>query len=105
MDVVPWLKELDPQRLWMNTVDAKARGIKDGDKVIVFNDRGKVAIPAWVTERIMPGVVCIYEGGWYNPDDNGIDHGGCANVLTRDEYSAGGASTMNTALVQVKKEA
>ena len=105
MHNVPWLKELDPQRLSINPVDAEARDIKDGDEVIVFNSRGKVAIPAWVTERIMPGVVCIFEGGWYDPDEEGIDQGGCANVLTRDEYSAGGATTMNTALVEVRKEA
>ena len=105
MHNVSWLRELDPQRVWINPVDAEVRGIKNGDEVMVFNDRGRVAIPAWVTERIMPGVVCIYEGGWYDPDAWGIDRGGCANVLTRDEYSAGGASTMNTALVEVRKEA
>lgn len=103
MHDVPWLKELVPQRLWINPADAEARGIKDGDEVMLFNDRGKVVIPAWITERIMPGVVCLYEGGWYQPDDKGIDRGGCANVLTKDEYSAGGASTLNTALVQVRK--
>ncbi|MBL7209438.1 MAG: molybdopterin-dependent oxidoreductase [Dehalococcoidia bacterium] len=105
MHNVPWLKELDPQRLSINPVDAEARDIKDGAEVIVFNSRGKVAIPAWITERIMPGVVCIFEGGWYDPDDEGIDRGGCVNALTRDEYSAGGATTMNTALVEVIKEA
>jgi len=100
---VPWLGELDPQRVWISTVDAKARGIKDGDEVMVFNNRGKVVLPAWVTERIMPGVVCIYEGGWYHPDKDGIDRGGCANVLTMDEHSPAGATPTNTALVQVKK--
>jgi len=105
MHNVPWLRELDPQRVWINPVDAGARDIKDGDEALVFNDRGKVAIPVWVTERIMPGVVCIFEGGWYAPDSKGVDRGGCANVLTRDEYSGGGALTMNTALVEVRKGA
>ena len=100
---VPWLRELETQRVWINAVDAEARGINDGDEVMVFNDRGKMIIPVWVTERIMPGVVCIFEGGWYSPDEEGIDRGGCVNVLTMDEYSPGGASIMNTALVQVRK--
>jgi len=102
--LVPWLREVEPHRAWINSVDAEARGIKDGDEIFVFNDRGKIAITAWVTERIMPGVICIFEGAWYNPDENGIDRGGCANTLTKDAYSGGGAAVMNTCLVQVQKE-
>jgi anaerobic dimethyl sulfoxide reductase subunit A len=100
---VPWLREVEPHRAWINPVDASPRGIKDGDQLHVFNDRGKIAITAWVTERIIPGVVCIFEGAWYAPDEEGIDRGGCANTLTNDDYSAGGACVMNTCLVQVEK--
>jgi anaerobic dimethyl sulfoxide reductase subunit A len=100
---VPWLREVEPHRVWINPVDAKPRGIQDGEEVHVFNDRGRVAIPAWVTERIIPGVVCIFEGAWYAPDENGIDRGGCANTLTKDDYSPGGACVLNTCLVQVAK--
>ena len=53
---------LRAQAVWINTADAQARGIKDGDKVRVFNDRGEMIIPARVTERIMPGVVDIPQG-------------------------------------------
>ena len=84
-------------------LDAKPRGIKDGDEIYVYNDRGKIAINAWVTERIIPGVICIFEGSWYNPDENGIDQGACANTLTNDAYSGGGAAVMNTCLVQAVK--
>jgi len=86
---VEWLREVEPHRVWINSVDAESRGIRDGDEVHVFNARGKVAITAWVTERIIPGVVCIFEGAWYDPDENGIDRGGCANTLTKDAYSVG----------------
>lgn len=103
MYLVPWLRELEPDRAWINPVDAESRRIKDGDEIYVFNDRGKVAIAAWVTERIIPGTVCIYEGAWYTPDENGIDRGGCVNTLTKDAYSGGGAAVMNTCLVQVEK--
>ena len=58
--------------------------------------------PAYITERIMPGVVNVSQGAWYDPDEEGVDHGGCANVLTRDGRSPGGALAMNTALVQVE---
>ena len=73
--------------MWINPVDAEPRDIRNGDKCLVFNDRGTVAIEAFVTKRIIPGVVCIYEGAWYNPDENGIDRGACANTLTKDEMS------------------
>jgi anaerobic dimethyl sulfoxide reductase subunit A len=100
---IPWLTELEPQVVIMNTSDAQARGIKDGDQVRVFNDRGEMLIPAKITQRIMPGVVDIPEGGWYTPDEQGIDRGGCPNVLSRDEPSPVGAFTSNTCLVQVQR--
>jgi anaerobic dimethyl sulfoxide reductase subunit A len=102
-DNVPWLRELDPQAVSINTADAEARGIKDGDMVRVFNDRGEMIIPARVTGRIMRGVVDIPQGAWYEPDENGIDRGGCPNILTKDVISPGGAFCSNTALVQVEK--
>jgi anaerobic dimethyl sulfoxide reductase subunit A len=100
---VPWLNELLPQTVLISGSDARARGIRDGDPVRVFNDRGQMTIPAKVSERIMPGVVDVPQGAWYDPDENGIDRGGCANTLTKDAYSPGGASCTNTALVQVEK--
>jgi anaerobic dimethyl sulfoxide reductase subunit A len=99
---VPWMREIEPHSVWINTVDARERRIKDGDLVDVFNDRGRIRIPAKVTERIMPGVVNVSQGAWYDPDEKGVDHGGCANVLTKDEQSPGGAVPLNTALVQVE---
>ena len=100
---VPWLQELLPQTALISSSDATDRGVNDGDLVRIFNDRGQVVIAAKVSLRIMPGVVDVPQGAWYEPDENGIDRGGCANTLTRDEYSPGGACCTNTALVQVEK--
>jgi anaerobic dimethyl sulfoxide reductase subunit A len=94
---------VEPQRLWINPVDAKVRDISDWDDVRVFNDRGVTVIPARVTETVMPEVVYLGEGAWFSPDENGVDRGGCPNVLTKDEYSPGGAFCCNTCLVQVEK--
>ena len=102
MENIPWLDEVQIRRVWISIQDAEDRGIRDGDLVDVFNDRGRVRIPAYVTKRIIPGVVCIFEGGWYTPDENGIDRGGCPNVLVKDDHSPGGAWPCNTSLVQVE---
>ncbi|MFH2133472.1 MAG: molybdopterin-dependent oxidoreductase [bacterium] len=99
---VPWCHDTGVHAVSINPQDALARGIDHSASVDVFNDRGRVRIPANVTERIMPGVVDIKQGAWYAPDENGIDCGGCANVLTKDEPSPGGAHPMNSALVQVE---
>ncbi len=99
---VPWLREIEPHSVWLNATDAEARGIKDGDLVDVYNDRGRIRIPAKVTERIMPGVVNVSQGAWYDPDEEGVDRGGCANVLTNDEQSPVGSVPMNTALVEAE---
>lgn len=103
-DNLPWLRELQSQSVQINSQDAQARDIEDGDMLRVYNDRGELRLPAHVTERIMPGVVAVQQGAWYTPDKNGVDLGGCANMLTRNVTSPGGAFTPNTALVQVEKE-
>ena len=91
---------MEPHVVWINPVDAEAQGIRDGDEVYVFNDRGKLAIKAWVTRRIIPGVVAIHEGTWFEPDADGICRNGCVNVLTNDTYSPGGASALKSSLVR-----
>ncbi|MCJ7774316.1 MAG: molybdopterin-dependent oxidoreductase, partial [Desulfobacterales bacterium] len=99
---VPWMKEIEPHAVWIHSADASVREIAEGDLVDVFNDNGRIRIPAKVTERIMPGVVNVSQGTWYDPDKDGVDWGGCANVLTNDTRSPGGAVAMNSTLVQVE---
>jgi len=48
--------------LIISATDAKARGIKDNDIVRVWNSQGQVAVPAYVTNRIMPGAVQLRTG-------------------------------------------
>lgn len=99
----PWLKEIAPQAITINRSDAEFRGIKDGDLVRVFNDRGEIVMPVIVSERILTGVADMPEGGWYAPDANGVDRGGNPNVVSNDRPSPGGADPTNTCLVEVAK--
>jgi trimethylamine-N-oxide reductase (cytochrome c) len=93
----------------ISTVDAEARGIADGDVVRVFNERGQTLAGAVVTDALMPGVVRLAQGSWYDPDRPGeigaLDKYGSANQVTRDLPSSkiGQATTAHTALVQIEK--
>jgi len=102
---VPWLQEISTDGAMINPLDAAPRRIRDGDRVRVWNDRGATLLPARVTERIMPGVVAIYQGTSYSPRVDGVDEGGCANVLTslRPSPWAKG-NTQHSNLVQVARE-
>jgi anaerobic dimethyl sulfoxide reductase subunit A len=88
--------------IWISVADAARRGIKDGDLVRVYNDYGETILPAYVTSRIMPGVVIIRHGAYYQPDDCGRDWGGCATVLLHNNRSLTTPAHVTT-LVEVEK--
>ncbi|MCT4717056.1 molybdopterin-dependent oxidoreductase [Enterobacteriaceae bacterium H18W14] len=100
----PWLQEVQVQKLWINPLDAEKRGIKQGDKVRIHNDRGISMVPAEVTPRIIPGVVAMQAGAWWQPDADGVDRGGCANVLSSSRITAlAKGNSHQTMLVEVAK--
>lgn len=92
----------------INQDDAKKLGISHGEAIEVFNDRGRVLAGAFVSDKIMSGVVSINEGAWYDPEDS-IDNprfnAGHANVLTssRPTSQMAQATSVNTCLVGVRK--
>ena len=98
-----WLRETYEQEVTLNASDAKRLGIKTGDTVEVWNERGKVVVPVYVTERCMPGVAVLFEGAWLDLDDYGIDRAGNPDMLTLDAPSPAGAFAYNTVLVNIAK--
>lgn len=72
----------------MHPDDASERGLVDGDVVRVFNDRGACLAGLVVTDAVMPRVVQLATGAWYDPldpaDDESICVHGNPNVLTTD---------------------
>jgi biotin/methionine sulfoxide reductase len=96
------------EALRISAVDAAARGIRAGDVVRVFNDRGALLAGAVVSDGLMPGTVQLANGAWYDPADSSaggsLDKHGNANTLTLDRGTSrlGQATMANTALVEVE---
>jgi trimethylamine-N-oxide reductase (cytochrome c) len=88
---------------------AARRGIREGDIIDLFNDRGEVLCIARITERVKPHTVHAYcSSGRYVPIVKGEpspDKGGCVNILsskrTQSKLVAGFAP--NSTLIDVKK--
>ena len=92
--------------LWMNPQDAAARGIKSGDIVKIYNERGAVLGGAYVTERIMPGAVSMDHGARYDPIILGeLDRGGAINTISPHNTTSKNATGMvvSSYLVEVEK--
>ena len=71
----------------INPDDAASRGISDGDIVEVRSARGACLCGAVITPELMPGVVMISTGAWYDPEDaaeGGRCRHGNPNVLAPD---------------------
>jgi molybdopterin-containing oxidoreductase family molybdopterin binding subunit len=82
----PTLLEIDPEPyIKVSSTDAESRGIKTGDTVRVFNDRGYVVIKAVVNPGVRPGVIVI-------------DHGWQQNQFIEGHYSDLSSRTVSIAL-------
>ena len=88
----------------MNPKDGEERGLQAEDLAEVWNDRGRMVVPVLLTEEIIPGVVAIAEGAWYESDCQGRDIAGSINVLTSQEPTPlAKGNPQHTNLVEVKK--
>ncbi|RNB76751.1 molybdopterin-containing oxidoreductase family protein [Brevibacillus panacihumi] len=87
-------------RLYMNTDDAKANGIEEGDWVEVRNDRGVCELVVSVGDTVLPGVV-VSQGLWADSPDS--KH--FVNALTPDRIAdMGGGATFFSGRVAVEKK-
>ncbi|UUM29710.1 trimethylamine-N-oxide reductase TorA [Vibrio japonicus] len=94
--------------VYINPEDAKAKGIKDGDLVRVYNDRGQLLAGAVLTDSYPRGVIRIEEGAWYGPlneKEGAICTYGDPNTLTMDIGSSelAQATSANTCIVEFEK--
>ncbi len=78
-----WVREVErPHVLDIHPDDAQARGIADGSRVAVWNDRGRIELIARVTPGIRPGVVHVLEGWCHegDPDVNALTAEGITDM-------------------------
>lgn len=116
-DDIPWTREAPTckitgpdgykyEPMWLNPKTAAERGIKTGDTVMAYNERGAVLFGAYVTERLMPGVAYADHGArcdWIIPGK--LDRGGAINLISPiglTSKHAGGQATSGY-LVEVEK--
>ena len=72
------------ERVRLNAADAAERGIRSGDVVRVYNERGACLAGADVSDDVRCGVAVIETGAWFDPADDGLERHGNPNVLTLD---------------------
>jgi len=92
-DELPWFREIPTckvkgydgymyEPIWIHPTDADARGIKHGDIIKMYNERGTVLGGAYVTERIIIGAVYQDHGAPIDPITDKLDRGGENNLIS-----------------------
>ena len=105
MDNLPWVREAMTNPVFINKEDAAAKGIEDGDVILVHNDNGSFIRPATVSRTVMPGVILVPHGAAARIDEeSGIDIAGADNILTSScKETSSGLNGWNTTLVDYEK--
>ena len=99
----------DREPIEINPNDAKKRGLKNGDVVKLFNDRGSCLAGVIIDKKVMEGVVQISTGAWYDPENpnkpNSICKHGNPNVLTPDKGTSrlGQGPIAHSCLIEMEK--
>ncbi len=98
-DDVPWFREIASGKMtgydgyqyesvWLHPETCEPRGIKHGDIVKIYNERGIILAIAYVTEKVIPGNARIDHGARIDPiatdveNNIWIDRGGSPNLIT-----------------------
>ena len=117
LDDVTWNREIETMKIrakdgyqyepvWLHPSEAAVRGIRHGDIVKVFNERGIVLCGAYITERLIPQSCYIDHGARLDPIVPGeIDRGGAINTITPAALTSTNATGMAVSgfLVEIEK--
>ncbi len=87
------------QMVMINTMDAKARGIKQGERLKLWNDLSEICVFADVTDDVISGVLVVSHGHWRRHVK-----GNTVNALVRSAPSKiGQGITVNDTIVFIKE--
>jgi anaerobic selenocysteine-containing dehydrogenase len=88
------------QFVLLHPADARARGIAEGERVEVFNDRGRFQADAQVSDEVRQGVVVAPLGYWASNSSGGRS----VNVINSSRYAdLGRAPSFSDTLVDVRR--
>ena len=105
MSNTPWFHQMYGEPLMMNPVDADKRGLKDGETVRVFNDRGEFTAMLQVDETIRPGSVYMAEERFLQYSPGGLMQNVTNSTCIPRSYTGthGAQVPFNDNLVEIKK--
>jgi len=94
------IRKEGPPTIELSREDAAARGIRDGDLVRVYNDRGSCYLYARVGDSVRPGVAVTYKGWWNKNCPGGL---GINQTTSSRPGDMGGGATFYTNLVELER--
>ncbi|MCI8365978.1 MAG: molybdopterin-dependent oxidoreductase [Eggerthellaceae bacterium] len=100
-----WIQELYEPHIELNPVDAEARGLVDGDKVEVFNDRGSFLVTLRINNSVKPDCAFMAESTYRQYLDGTLMQSVCNDTLNERGYAMmfGPMIPFNDTLVEIRK--
>jgi anaerobic selenocysteine-containing dehydrogenase len=93
------MEERTNQKIEIHPLDAEARGVSDGERVRVYNDRGSLELTTMLNPSLPAGVVAA-RLDWAKLAPDGAN----VNALTSERLTdIGGGATFYSVLVDVSK--
>ena len=97
----PTIREkLGPATLTLNPLDARRRGLREGDDARVSNEVGQLVFTASLSDTVPPGVALTHKGRWPRFEGGGAN----INLLNPGtKTDMGQSSSVHGLLVQVSR--
>ncbi len=100
-----WIQQFYEPHIELNPVDASERGLEDGAKVEVFNDRGSFTTVLRLNESIQPGSAYMAESSYASTLDGTMMQSVSNDTLNERGYALpyGPMIPYNDTLIEIKK--